>query len=110
LIGAHRRGVVVRAVVDASGPDNKAGASALNLLAGAGIPVRLNGKYAIHHDKYLLIDGRHVQTGSYNYSRAAAKNNSENVIVIWHNPELVQAYRRHWDTRFAEGTPYTPGY
>lgn len=110
LIGAKRRGVDVRVVVDESGPKAKSGESALNLLVGASIPTRLNGNYAIHHDKYLIVDGRHVQTGSFNYSRAAANSNSENVIVIWHNPELAAAYLRHWDVRFAEAVAFKRRY
>ncbi|HEV2610726.1 MAG TPA: phospholipase D family protein [Noviherbaspirillum sp.] len=110
LLRAKRRGVDVRVVADNSGPKLKSGAAALNLVAGAGIPTRLNGKYAIHHDKYVIVDGRHVQTGSFNYSQAAAKSNSENVIVIWHNPELAAHYLRHWESRFEEGTAYRKPY
>ncbi|WP_334188390.1 phospholipase D family nuclease [Noviherbaspirillum sp.] len=110
LLRAKRRGVDVRVVADNSGPKSKSGAAALNLVAGAGIPTRLNGKYAIHHDKYIIADGRHVQTGSFNYSQAAAKSNSENVIVIWHNPELAAQYLRHWESRFGEGFAYRKPY
>ncbi len=110
LLRAKRRGVDVQVVADDSGRKSKSGAAALNLVAGAGIPTRLNGKYAIHHDKYIIADGRHVQTGSFNYSQAAAKSNSENVIVIWHNPELATQYLRHWESRFGEGSAYRKPY
>lgn len=46
LINAKKRGVDVRVVTDDSGPKSKSGAAALNLLAGADIPARLNGEYA----------------------------------------------------------------
>ncbi|GAB3542355.1 phospholipase D family protein [Noviherbaspirillum agri] len=110
LVDAKRRGVDVRVVVDDKGTQSKAGTAALNLLAGAGIPARRNGEYAIHHDKYIVSDGLHVQTGSYNYSQAAAKSNSENVIVVWHNAELAAAYLRHWQSRFDEGTAFKRTY
>lgn len=110
LLDAKRRGVDVRVVADDKGNQSKAGVAALNLLAGARIPTRLNGAYAIHHDKYIVADGLHVQTGSYNYSQAAAKSNSENVIVIWHNDALAAAYLRHWQSRFDEGINYKPTY
>lgn len=110
LIRAKRRGVNVRVVVDNSVPKSKSGAAALNLVVGAGIPARLNRKYAIHHDKYIIADDRHVQTGSFNYSQAAAKSNSENVIVIWHNAELAAHYLRHWESRFGEGSAYRRPY
>lgn len=110
LVEAKQRGVDVQVVVDKSSPKVKSSASALNLLVNAGIPVGVNAKYAIFHDKYIVIDEQHLQTGSFNYSRAAAKSNSENVIVIWHNPELAAAYERQWRDRFAESRPYRRSY
>jgi phosphatidylserine/phosphatidylglycerophosphate/cardiolipin synthase-like enzyme len=110
LISAKRRGVDVRVVSDDSNAKSKSGSAALNLLAGADIASRLNGEYAIHHDKYIIADGSHVQTGSFNYSQAAAKSNSENVIVIWNNRELAQSYMRHWSSRFEEGKDYVRKY
>jgi len=59
--------------------------TALNLLVNAGIPTKTISNYAIHHDKYIVSDEKHVQTRSFNYSQAAAKSNSENVIVVWNN-------------------------
>ena len=35
----------------------------------AGIPIRINSYYAIMHDKYMVIDGKTVETGSFNYTR-----------------------------------------
>lgn len=110
LVHAHRRGVDVRVVVDDSALKSKASTAALNLLAGAGIPTRTNREYAIHHDKYIIADARHVQTGSFNYSRAAARSNSENVIVVWHNPDLAASYLKHWDSRYRQGRDFKKTY
>ncbi|MGH8809962.1 MAG: phospholipase D family protein [Noviherbaspirillum sp.] len=110
LMDARKRGVDVRVVADEKGNQSKSGTAALNLLAGARIPVRTNGEYAIHHDKYIVADSLHVQTGSFNYSRAAAESNSENVIVIWHNADLAASYLRHWQSRYARGTDFRAGY
>lgn len=110
LLAAHRRGVDVRVVVDEKGNKSKSGTAALNLLVNAGIQARTNRKYAIHHDKYILVDDLHVQTGSFNYSKAAAKSNSENVLVVWHNAELAASYRRHWQSRFDQGVDYRSAY
>lgn len=110
LVDAGRRGVDVRVVVDEKGNTTKSGTAALNLLVNAGIPVRTNGEYAIHHDKYIVSDGLHVQTGSFNYSQAAARSNSENVLVVWHNAALAASYLRHWQSRYDEGKAYRSGY
>lgn len=106
LIAAHRRGVDVRVVVDEQGNKSKSSVAALNLLVGASIPARTVSKYAIHHDKYIISDGRTVQTGSFNYSQAAAKSNSENVIVIRDNPDLAARYMQHWESRWGQGVDY----
>jgi len=82
LLNAKRRGVDVRVVVDEKGNKSKASIAAPNLIANAGIPARTISSYAIHHDIYIISDEKHVQTGSFNFSKAAAKSNSENVIVV----------------------------
>jgi phosphatidylserine/phosphatidylglycerophosphate/cardiolipin synthase-like enzyme len=110
LLTAKKRGVDVRVVVDENGNRSKASLAALNLLANAGIPTRTISRYAIHHDKYMVIDKITVQTGSFNYSKAAAKSNSENVMVIWNNPDVALTYLKHWQDRFDQGTPYKSAY
>lgn len=110
LMDAKRRGVDVRIVVDEKGNKSKSSLAALNLVVNAGIPTRTISTYAIHHDKYIVSDGRHVQNGSFNYSQAAAKSNSENVIVIWNNSELAASYLQHWESRFGQGVEYRSAY
>ena len=103
LIEAKRRGVDVRVVLDDRGNRGKANIAAMNLLVGADIPVRVNAAFAIHHDKYIVADRLHTETGSFNYSQAAAKSNSENVIVVWNNPDVAGQYLRHWESRWQRG-------
>ena len=114
LLDAKRRGVDVMVVVDRKSnlTDGGGGKSkaALNLLVNADIPVRTVSAYAIHHDKFIVADQRHVETGSFNYSDAAARRNSENVIVIWNNPDVAAAYTRHWNSRYEQGIAYTSAY
>jgi len=38
---------------------------------------------------YIVVDNLHTQTGSFNYSQAAARSNSENVVVMWNNPSVA---------------------
>lgn len=110
LLSASKRGVDVRVVVDENGNKSKASLAALNLLASAGIATRTISRYAIHHDKYMVVDKMTVQTGSFNYSKAAAKSNSENVLVVWNNPDLALSYLKHWQNRFDQGKAYKPAY
>lgn len=111
LVAAERRGVDVKVVVDQKGnATNSSSRQALNLLVNSRIPVRLNGKFAIHHDKYVIVDRAHVQTGSFNYSRSADSRNSENVLAIWNVPELAAKYLNHWESRYAAGVNWKSDY
>jgi phosphatidylserine/phosphatidylglycerophosphate/cardiolipin synthase-like enzyme len=104
LIDAKRRGVDVRVLLDDRGNRGKTSLAAMRLIGNADIPTRVISAYAIHHDKYIVVDALHTETGSFNYSQAAARSNSENVLVIWNNPTTAQQYLRHWDSRWAQAT------
>lgn len=110
LVDAKKRGVDVRIAVDEKGNKSKSSLAALNLVVNAGIPTRTISTYAIHHDKYIVSDERHVQNGSFNYSQAAAKSNSENVVVTWNNPELAKSFLKHWESRWEQGVDYRSAY
>ncbi|MFL9876640.1 phospholipase D family nuclease [Paraburkholderia megapolitana] len=110
LVDAKRRGVDVQVVVDArqnvAGSGRGASAAALNLLARAQIPVRTIDTYAVHHDKTVTVDSKTVETGSFNFSAAAARKNSEDVLVLWNCPAVAQMYVAHWENRWAQGVAY----
>lgn len=110
LIAAKRRGVDVRVVLDQKGNTGKASVAAMNLLVNAGIPVRTVSRYKILHDKVIVTDGRNTQIGSFNYSRAAARSNSENVLVVWNDPVVAQRYLQHWQSRHDAGTDWRSTY
>ena len=114
LIRAKKRGVDVALVVDYKNnlSDDRFGKAraALGAVSTAGIAVRTISTYPIHHDKMICVDNAHVETGSYNYSDAAARKNSENVIVLWNNPQLAALYLQHWERNWKQGERYTPAF
>ncbi|MGA3994311.1 phospholipase D family protein [Ralstonia nicotianae] len=114
LADAKRRGVDVAVVVDYKNNlvENRSNTSrqALNLLVNAGIPTRTVSVYPIHHDKYIVVDGLHVETGSFNFTTAAARRNSENVVVLWNNPDAARQYIAHWQSRWEQGQQYQSSY
>ncbi|CAN7641503.1 phospholipase D family protein [Acidovorax sp. LjRoot129] len=113
LVRAVKRGVHVYVLADKKqnlGEGNTSKSrSALATLQLAGAQVRVVGAYPIFHDKVILTP-RTVQTGSFNYSQAAATRNSENVIVHWDNPELVAVYAGHFASNWKLSEPFEPGY
>ena len=108
LTEAHKRGVAVRVVADRKG--NSSRYTAVAFLANQGVPVRLNGRYTIHHHKFMVIDNRHVQTGSFNYSAAAVNKNAENVLVLWNVPKLAIRYAAEWQRLWDEADPLPANY
>ena len=99
---AHTRGVKVLVVAD---KEVNSQYTAVAYLANQGVPVRLNGRYAVHHHKFMVIDGMHVETGSFNYSAAAVDKNAENVLVLWNVPTLAAQYAAEWKRLWDEGEP-----
>lgn len=106
LLSAQRRGVDVRLVVDEGEARKRSSRAALDTLADAGIAVRLDGRYRLQHDKTMVADGKTVQTGSFNYTWAAERDNSENALVVWDEPALAGAFLRHWQSRWNQSTAY----
>lgn len=104
ILSALKRGVVVRVIADQKQNTSTKGAeyalSALSSLVSAGAEVRFNGNFSIFHDKVIIVDGKHVQTGSFNYSKAAAKSNSENVVVMWAASSVAARYGEHFKSRW----------
>lgn len=122
LLEAKHRGVDVAVVVDYAqnlgGSDNGKKESrgrakartALNALVNAGIRVRTTSAFHIHHDKTIIVDNQHVETGSFNYSAEAAKGNSENALVVWNNRDLAAAYLKHFERNWNSGDTYSERY
>lgn len=94
IAAAHRRGVRVRIVSD----DEKAfdPGSDLELLARAGIPVGVDTSPCHMHHKFAIFDGRTALTGSYNWTRAAASDNAENLLVT-DDPRVSGALQGEFD-------------
>ncbi|MGU3625114.1 phospholipase D-like domain-containing protein [Raoultella ornithinolytica] len=62
------------------------------------------------HNKFMVIDGKNVQTGSFNYTASAVSRNAENVLLIEDAPQLAEAYQREFKRLWDEGTPMNARY
>ncbi|HBQ15064.1 MAG TPA: endonuclease [Myxococcales bacterium] len=94
ILDAHRRGVAVRLLTD----DDKSfdRGSDIERLEAAGVPVRTDRSEHHMHHKFALFDRALVITGSYNWTRSAARHNRENLLVS-DDPRLVGPYLRRFD-------------
>ena len=110
LLEAHKRKVKVQVIVDKSQRTEKY--SDADFLVNVGIPVQIDAKHAIAHNKIIIIDGATVITGSFNFTKAAEEHNAENLLVI-RSPELAAKYTANWQAHAEHSDPYagrTEGY
>ena len=82
LIDAYRRGVAVRIIHDHSQSRSKNDVTTIIRKAGIPIHVQRGSRGGIQHNKFLIIDGKYVITGSFNWTRSAAHHNDENFVVL----------------------------
>jgi phosphatidylserine/phosphatidylglycerophosphate/cardiolipin synthase-like enzyme len=107
LLDAHQRGIDVRVVVDKS--NATARYTAATFLANQGVPVRVDYRYAIMHDKFIVVDGATVEEGSFNFTAQAEQRNAENVLVL-HDAGVAQRYGQEWERLWAESEEMKPRY
>ncbi len=74
----------------------------IDYLGRNGVAARMDGRYAIMHDKFIIVDDRTLETGSFNFTRAAEFENAENVIVVRDSPATVNGYLSQWNRLWAE--------
>lgn len=108
LIAAKQRGVSIKIVSDEQANSKKY--TAVRYLANHDFNIRLNGNYAIMHNKFIVVDNKTIETGSFNYSEAAVYKNAENVIVIWNNKDVAIVYSNECNRLFNEATPLAKSY
>ncbi len=89
IIQQHRRGTPTRVITDNDKQFDKG--SDVERLAEAGIDVRVDRtEYHMHH-KFAVINNEVALTGSYNWTRSAAKYNEENLLLS-DDPQIVRRY------------------
>jgi phosphatidylserine/phosphatidylglycerophosphate/cardiolipin synthase-like enzyme len=101
---AKERGVDVQVIVDKSQVSEKY--TSATYLKNGGVPVVIDTRPAIAHNKVMIFDGRAVFTGSYNFTKAAETRNTENGLLVRDDAALVKAYLDNWTMRFSVSTPY----
>ena len=101
LLAAKNRGIDVKVIADEKSNSGKY--SATTYLANNNVPVKLDGNYPIFHHKFIIVDGKTLETGSFNFSAAASKN-AENVLVLWNVPAIAATYENQWNSLWNEAS------
>ncbi|MCR3754806.1 MAG: hypothetical protein DMNBKLKJ_00253 [Candidatus Westeberhardia cardiocondylae] len=106
LIDAKNRGVKIRIVADKKSNTNKY--TAITYLNNHEIPIKLNDKYSIMHNKFMIFDNVSLQTGSFNYTKNAVSRNAENIIYLINYSNVVNKYIYEFNRLWRESSIILP--
>jgi phosphatidylserine/phosphatidylglycerophosphate/cardiolipin synthase-like enzyme len=105
LVAAERRGVSVAAILDKSNARWSRRHDGARLISAAGIPVWIDHRRGIAHNKVIVIDGHVVVTGSFNFTASADSRNAENVVVL-ESTAVAGRYLADWRALLATADRY----
>jgi len=86
--------IPVRIVVDRR--QSKGPHSLVSTLLKAKANVRYGKQRGIMHNKFIIVDGKILQTGSFNYTNGAAFKNEENQIYLT-APKVLKIYQDRFE-------------
>lgn len=103
LAHAQGRGVVVHVILDRSQRGEKY--SYADFLAHENVPVLIDAKHEIAHNKIMILDAQVVITGSFNFTNQAEHSNAENLLII-RDRDIAATYLDNWHNHEAHSEPY----
>jgi cardiolipin hydrolase len=95
IITSHKRGTQIRIITDNDKSLDEG--SDIEQIARQGISVKMDRTPNHMHHKFMVTDAKAILTGSYNWTRSAAKFNHEN-IVLSKEAGLIKSYLKEFDT------------
>ena len=100
---ASGHGIDVEVVLDRS--DKTAKNSMAGVVRNGGVPVYIDSKHPIMHDKLIMVDGKSFETGSFNYTESAEKGNAENCLIEVDQPAKTKLYEENFALHKAHSEP-----
>jgi phosphatidylserine/phosphatidylglycerophosphate/cardiolipin synthase-like enzyme len=95
LVAARWRGVEVAIKLDRLQSAGQSQGAAIARLQEAGVVVEVSDQSRQLHDKFAVIDGRWITSGSFNWTANAENRNRENLLVM-DCPELAWSFISEW--------------
>ncbi len=93
------RKIQVRILADRR--QSKGPKSLIPMLIKAGARVRFGRQRGIMHHKFVIVDGKMLETGSFNFTNGGANLNQENQVYL-STPKIVERFRKRFDESWAE--------
>jgi phosphatidylserine/phosphatidylglycerophosphate/cardiolipin synthase-like enzyme len=98
ILAARDRGVTVRMVTDT---DELEELETLIRLEEEGVPIVPDDRNPIMHNKFVVVDGQAVWTGSWNFtSNDTFRNNNHGIYI--QSPQLAQNYAAEFEEMFTD--------
>ncbi len=94
IIGSHERGTQIKIITDNDKSLDEG--SDIEQIAKLGIAVKMDRTTDHMHHKFMLVDGKALITGSYNWTRSAAKFNHENILLT-REVRVVKSFLKEFD-------------
>lgn len=98
LVAASERGVAVRMVYDSREEEQPA----IHILKEAELDIRGDERSSYMHNKFMVIDGRILWTGSTNMAPSGIYT-ADNNAVTFHNAEICRIYTTEFEEMFVHG-------
>lgn len=64
--------------------------------------VRVGKQKGIMHNKFVIVDGKRLETGSFNFTNGAANSNQENQLYL-STPGVVEQYKERFQKMWENG-------
>jgi phosphatidylserine/phosphatidylglycerophosphate/cardiolipin synthase-like enzyme len=103
LAAAVKRGVEVRVIMDATNLGGRY--SDMAIFKDSPVPIWRDKAHKEFHHKVMLIDGRTLITGSFNFTTQAEDYNGENILIIRNHPRLYGAYLAEFEKHLKHAEP-----
>ncbi|MBF0511997.1 MAG: DUF1669 domain-containing protein [Candidatus Omnitrophica bacterium] len=116
LVKALDRNVAIRIVLD-QGQEIES-SSKSGYLVKHGLSVRYHMGFGLMHNKFAIMDGQSLITGSFNWTRTAEEKNEENLLIM-DDPKIINQYKDRFeylwrtsrpDSRNAKGVDVVPSW
>jgi phosphatidylserine/phosphatidylglycerophosphate/cardiolipin synthase-like enzyme len=101
LVKAKQRGLKVRVIADSKQANIRT--SKITYLIQQGILVKVLGgkEKGVMNHRFMILDGKQVLTGSFDWSEASLKWNYENILILYES-EVVASYQKEFDRLWRE--------
>ena len=93
---ARDRGVDVRLVIDHTQAEAQEGYKAIDYLLSKDIPVIRCANYSGMQHRFIVVDGKHIELGSFGYTEADNTRNASAAIVLRNTAHLADVFRIEW--------------